>query len=324
MGFYIPWLADAARTTGYKVVEVAGWRTRGHGGMRALEVLVGHHTGTPRTSPGDYPSLNVVTNGRAGLPGPLAQYGLGRDGTIYVIAGGLAYHAGASRWAGFIDLNDEAIGIEAESDGSGFWTPQQLDCYPKLVAAILRYMSRGVDRYAAHRDVAVPAGRKPDPTGIDSGWMRATAQRYLTSGIPTTPLEDDVSWTEQLTFTAPDGKVTTIQARDWVMWTNYAAWIAANNTEALKAAMSALMAAVTDGDLDQDAVLARIDTAVREATTAAVNNAINNTVLPALRDTVEDVLGEDNQDTADAILNGMATRLHQVAAPVALIGAPTA
>jgi hypothetical protein len=184
---YVPWLADAARSTGYRVVEIAGWRTRGHTGLRLLEVVVGHHTATPATARGDYPSLGVVANGRTGLSGPLANLGLGRDGTIYVIAAGVGYHAGASRWAGYVDLNDESIGIEAESPGDGTWTLAQRDCYPKLVAALLRYMSRGVDRYAGHKDVCVPTGRKPDPAGIDSGQLRATAQQYLNHGIP---LED--------------------------------------------------------------------------------------------------------------------------------------
>jgi hypothetical protein len=170
---YVPWLVDAARSTGYPVVEVAGWQTRGHGGMRVVEGVVGHHTATSDRAPGDYPSLGIVTNGRSDLAGPLCNLGLGRSGTIYVVAAGCAYHAGASRWAGFTDLNDEFLGIEAESAGTGSWTAAQLDAYPKLVAALLRYMNRGADRYAGHKDVCVPAGRKIDPVGIDTFWMRS-------------------------------------------------------------------------------------------------------------------------------------------------------
>lgn len=172
---YVSWLLDAARSTGYRVVEISGWQSRGHGGMRVVEGVVGHHTATSQSAPGDYPSLGIVTNGRSDLAGPLANFGLGRDGTIYVIAAGLAYHAGASRWAGFTDLNDEFLGIEAESAGTGVWTDAQRDCYPKLVAALLRYMSRGVDRYAGHKDVCVPVGRKIDPVGIDTQWLRDRA-----------------------------------------------------------------------------------------------------------------------------------------------------
>lgn len=182
MSIYVPWLADAARSTGYRVVEVGGWRTRGHGAMRLVEGVVGHHTATSDSAPGDYPSLNIVTNGRSDLAGPLCNLGLGRDGTIYVVAAGCGWHAGASAWAGYSDLNDEFLGIEAESAGTGHWTAAQLDCYPKLVGALLKYMSRGTDRYAGHKDVCVPHGRKPDPVGIDTAWLRGQASKFMTGG----------------------------------------------------------------------------------------------------------------------------------------------
>lgn len=165
MSVYIPWLADAGRLTGYPVVEVGGWKGRGHGGMRVVEGVVCHHTAGPKT--GNMPSLGVITNGRAGLAGPLANYGLARDGTVFVVAAGCAWHAGASAWAGFNDLNDEFLGIEAEDDGDGRWTDEQNDAYPRLVAAILFFCRRGSERACAHRECALPHGRKPDPTGIN-------------------------------------------------------------------------------------------------------------------------------------------------------------
>jgi hypothetical protein len=179
MGILVPWLADAARSTGFPVTEVAGWQTRGHGGFRVLEGVVGHHTATSAKAPGDYPSLNIVTKGRSDLAGPLCNYGLGRSGRIYVVAAGVAWHAGASASAGFHDLNDEYLGIEAESAGTGDWTDAQRDAYPKLVAAILHYIRRGTDRYVSHRTCALPPGRKPDPTGIIDAWMREAAGRIL-------------------------------------------------------------------------------------------------------------------------------------------------
>lgn len=167
---YIQWLADAARLTGYPVVEVGGWKTRGHGGMRVAEGVVCHHTAGPKT--GNMPSLGVITNGRAGLAGPLANYGLGRDGTVYCVAAGCAWHAGASTWAGFYDLNDEFFGIEAEDDGDGIWTPAQLDSYPRLVASILFFCRRNAERTTAHRECCIPKGRKPDPAGINMSDLR--------------------------------------------------------------------------------------------------------------------------------------------------------
>jgi hypothetical protein len=101
-----------------------------------------------------------------------------------VVAAGCAYHAGASRWAGFVDLNDEMLGIEAEDNGDGHWTAAMLDAYPRLVAALLTYMRRGVDRYISHRGCAVPPGRKPDPGGLSDQWMRDQVTRVLSGAAP--------------------------------------------------------------------------------------------------------------------------------------------
>lgn len=51
-------LADILKKAGLKVVEVAGWKTRGHGVMSSVKGIICHHTAGPVT--GDYPSLNVV------------------------------------------------------------------------------------------------------------------------------------------------------------------------------------------------------------------------------------------------------------------------
>lgn len=315
MSIYIPWLADAARSTGYRVVEVAGWRTRGHGGMRVVEGVVGHHTATAATAPGDYPSLGIVTNGRSDLAGPLANEGLGRDGTIYIIAAGCCYHAGASRWAGYIDLNDEFIAIEAESPGHGEWTAAQKDCYPKLVAANLRYMNRGADRYAGHKDVCLPVGRKPDPVGIDTGWMQNTAHHYLVNGIPQ---EEDMTWGSddtQRQINEMELRLASMHAGEFKPWQGNPAnpggtlkWLddkLAAATAPLQATLAAIAAAVTDGDLDPTAVIAAIDTAVREATAETVTT----TVLPALEAVLTQALGEDQADQAKAIVDEMAARL---------------
>ncbi|GJF06611.1 N-acetylmuramoyl-L-alanine amidase [Pseudonocardia sp. D17] len=184
-GIYVPWLADAARLTGYPVAEVSGWKSRGHGGMTSVEGVVCHHTAGPKT--GEYPSLQVVRDGRAGLPGPLANLGLGRSGTVYVMAAGLAYHAGVSAWAGYSDLNYRFLGIEAEDDGDGVWTAEQLDCYPRLVAALLYYMRRNASRACAHRECALPLGRKPDPTGIDMPAFRARVGQLLADPLHLIP-----------------------------------------------------------------------------------------------------------------------------------------
>lgn len=188
MGIFIPWLVDAARMaiagTGKQVIVCAGWETRGHGGLRVVEAVIGHHTGTPDSVAGDYPSLPVVRDGRSDLAGPLSNFGLARSGNPYVIAAGCCWHAGASAYAGFVDLNDEAIGIEAESAGAGGWTAGQLLMYPRLVGACLHYMNRSAGRYASHRTVALPAGRKSDPYGLSDDWMRTQVTTWMNNPAP--------------------------------------------------------------------------------------------------------------------------------------------
>ncbi len=202
-GVWVPWLVDAARLTGYPVVEVPGWTTRGHGGMTSVEGVVLHHTAGP--APGEMPSLAVVRDGRAGLTGPLSNLGLGRSGTVYVIAAGTTYHAGASSWAGLTDLNSRFLGIEAESVGDGRdWTAEQRDCYPRLVAALLHYMRRPATRAAGHAEVAVPAGRKIDPAGIDMTGLRATVAHMLGDPLtriprPTAPSRSTTSGDDTMT-----------------------------------------------------------------------------------------------------------------------------
>lgn len=167
-------LADAARKSGLKVVEVDGWRTRGHGQMTAIETIVPHHTATSKAAAGDYPSLRIVRDGRPDLPGPLAQLGLGRSGTVYVIAAGVAYHAGAT----FERRQDNwhAIGIEAEHDGISPWPAAQVDAYARLCAALVEHYDLSVDRVQGHKEIASPLGRKIDPNfGMDDFRRRVAA-----------------------------------------------------------------------------------------------------------------------------------------------------
>jgi hypothetical protein len=166
-------LADACRKSGLKVVEVDGWRSRGHGGLSAVETIVCHHTATARSAPGDYPSIDVVRNGRSDLAGPLAQLGLGRSGTVYVIASGVAYHAGEVR--DFSMDNWHAIGIEAEADGVSAWPLEQIDAYSRLCAALAKHYRLPVARVLGHKEVCAPVGRKVDPNFDMDAFRRRVA-----------------------------------------------------------------------------------------------------------------------------------------------------
>lgn len=158
------WLADALRGGGCKVVELAGWKTRGRpGGFGPVEGVLCHHTAG--TTTGNAPSLGLIVHGRPDLSGPLSHLHLARDGTFTVIAGGRCNHAGAGTWRGINTGNTSFIGIEAENAGNGLdpWPDVQMEAYAKGCAAILKHIGAPVIMCVAHKEYALPPGRKVDP-----------------------------------------------------------------------------------------------------------------------------------------------------------------
>lgn len=181
MGQIFTKLAAIARETGYPVIEVPGWRTHHHGAFADyVGCTVCHHTAgaDPHESRSNYPSLNAVRNGVPGLDGPLSNFGLGFDGTIYVISSGTCWHAGRGGWAG-MQYNSQAIGIEAEDAGDGDWTRAQLDCYDRLCAVICRFLGTDAGTVCGHKEWCYPPGRKIDPAGIHMPTFRGQVQWYL-------------------------------------------------------------------------------------------------------------------------------------------------
>lgn len=157
------WLADVIRADAFKVVELAGWETRGRPGAFDPKGIIAHHTAGPKT--GNAPSLGTVLHGRADLPGPLAQLFLARDGTFTIVAAGRCNHAGIGEWQG-ISGNTHFIGIEAENSGQSDdpWPDVQMEAYAKGCAAILKHLGAPVIMCAGHKEYALPKGRKCDPS----------------------------------------------------------------------------------------------------------------------------------------------------------------
>ncbi|CAF3707276.1 unnamed protein product [Rotaria sp. Silwood1] len=160
-------LADILRGAGLTVVEIDGWKTRGHGKMNSVKSILIHHTAGPAT--GDFPSLEVVRDGRSDLVGPLAQLGLGRTGTWYVIAAGRCYHAGKTIDDSIFG-NSNAIGIEAEGTdipstdtGHAYWPEIQYQSYVQGVKALQIAYDMPTSHVLGHKEAAVPTGRKQDP-----------------------------------------------------------------------------------------------------------------------------------------------------------------
>lgn len=165
MTFSLIWLPKVLHDYGLKVEAVTGWQTRGHGEMGKVKGVLCHHTAG--SLKGNAPSLNIVTKGRPDLPGPLSQLLLGRDGTYYVVAAGLSYHAGRGSYKGIKSGNSNFVGIEAENTGlanDNPWPEVQMAAYAKGVAAILQHIGADQSMCIGHLEYALPTGRKSDPS----------------------------------------------------------------------------------------------------------------------------------------------------------------
>lgn len=165
-------LPSILRSHGLRVVVVPGWRRRGRpastGGFNPVGVLW-HHTATSATWL-VATVLRLLVGGRSDLAGPLAQLGLGRDGTVYVIAAGRANHAGEARSFGTVaagDGNELYIGIEAFNNGLGEpWPSVQYQAFVLLSAILcVEVTKNSANTVNAHRETSVTG--KIDPKGID-------------------------------------------------------------------------------------------------------------------------------------------------------------
>jgi peptidoglycan hydrolase-like protein with peptidoglycan-binding domain len=176
MTFSLTWMPEVLRNAGLKVAETDGWATRGRSEMGKIRGVMCHHTAT--VGGGNMPTLTMLKNGRPGLNGPLAQLGLGRDGTFYVIAAGRANHAGDGTWKGVSSGNTSFIGIEGENGGrkDDAWPDVQMDAYRRGVAALLKHARASAEMCCGHREFA--PHRKIDPL-FDMNAFRADVDKIM-------------------------------------------------------------------------------------------------------------------------------------------------
>lgn len=181
MAYSLHWLPSVLSNAGLRVAEVPGWQDRGLGDFGPTLGVLCHHTGGSRR--GNMPALTTLLEGRPDLRGPLAQLGLGRDGTYYIVAAGKAQHAGKGIWAGITAGNDHFIGIEAQHSGqtNDPWPDVQMRAYQHGVAAILRHLRLDAERCAGHKEYAPK--RKPDPT-FNMGEFRSAVRAILAGNAP--------------------------------------------------------------------------------------------------------------------------------------------
>ena len=181
----VTWLADVLRAAGQQVREEPGWKTRGHGSLAGLTGIVWHHTASATTPAND---VRVIRDGRADLPGPLAQLYLARDGTWTTVAAGRAWHAGSGAWPGLPTNNANAytVGIEAAQRGTGAepWAPAQLAALRAGTVALVRHAGLSPSLVIGHKEWTA---RKIDPWGLSMPQERARIAAALTEPEPGEP-----------------------------------------------------------------------------------------------------------------------------------------
>jgi N-acetyl-anhydromuramyl-L-alanine amidase AmpD len=184
------WIADVLRADGVKLVEYPGWQNRGHGDFKDIRGVMVHHTGS------DNATAASIANGRPDLAGPLSQLHIARDGTVTLVAVGVAWHAGVGMypWLPTNMGNWHLIGIECANSGTSptaphrtHWPDAQYFALVNCCAALNRRLSQTSARTIGHKEYAGRAQGKWDPGAIDMDILRADIQARIGTEPGTAP-----------------------------------------------------------------------------------------------------------------------------------------
>lgn len=189
------WLADDFRAAGLKVVEIEGWKNRGRpastGDFDPTAGITVHHTGSTSSRAVPNPSLQTLIAGRSDLPGPLCQFAVAFDGTVYVIAAGRANHAGRVGKSGTpgmplgADGNALALGDEVMTNGTQDMPQEQRDAIATTNAVVLKHNDNPVTRVHRHQDIS--------GTGKWDLGSLSTPQLRDDAGAALSDMEDDMA-----------------------------------------------------------------------------------------------------------------------------------
>lgn len=181
------WLADVLRAQrpALTVRELPDWQQYGHGDFRDIWGVMVHHTGNANAD------AMSIRNGRPDLKGPLSQLHIAQDGTVTVVAAGVAWHAGAGSYPGLPTdyANWHTIGIECAwprdtslnpaTQTRERWPDAQIIAMRDTVAAILAKLGYGTERVIGHKEWAGRAQGKWDPGNLDMNWFREEVGKAL-------------------------------------------------------------------------------------------------------------------------------------------------
>jgi hypothetical protein len=171
------WLADILTDAGLTVRPYPGWETRG-GNTFAPRGLIWHHTVTKPSTTDSTVDKMLAVWGSSTVPPPLANYSTNRDGTVSIIAAGIANHGGAGSWNG-LSGNRYWFGDEMKNLGTSAepWPAVQLEAARRAAAAVLAHIEADQSWMCGHKEYA--PGRKVDPHTLNMTDERARVKRLL-------------------------------------------------------------------------------------------------------------------------------------------------
>jgi len=113
---------------------------------------------------------------------------IGRNGKVFSVVhpDRKAWHAGVSRMNGVDNVNEFAIGVclSNRNDGTEAYPMTQQGAAADVCAVLCGVYAIDVARITTHAAVAMPAGRKSDPKGLDLDTFREMVEARLTVTRP--------------------------------------------------------------------------------------------------------------------------------------------
>lgn len=310
-------LVDELRRRGVTVHEWPGWDGRGNEGIGQIDPVgaVLHHTASGYGS-----AFEALVSGRPDLRGTLCNFAGNADGSLTVVASGLAWHAGRGAgpslgplapWAGW--LNRWTVGLEIVYPGDKPMTAAQRAAALVFARAVADLFGGGdIERVRAHAETNGRGGDgKWDPGFAPGQTIDMAAFRREAATAKSSMEVDDVAFDSNsgnvvFSFRNDDGKVEKGVFGDLVGLAAKRAWEIKQGQVAQTALLAEILANTSgDSEFNQGAILERVGSAVEKGTKAAVVE----TVLPALRTVLLDVLDDDNEDQAQAILDKLGAAL---------------
>ncbi|PWJ07912.1 N-acetylmuramoyl-L-alanine amidase [Streptomyces sp. NWU49] len=192
---------EALIAEGLEVIEEGNWRdhNRNHKGpWGPVHGVMIHHTVTR----GHDRTVDICRKGYTGLPGPLCQGVICKQGHVHLIGYGRANHAGlgdpdvlraviaerelpADNQAS-VDGNRHFYGFECENEGDGEdpWPEEQQEAIVRAATAVCRHHGWNERSVIGHRDWQ-PG--KVDPRGLDWDDIEKRIARRLGSKAPAAP-----------------------------------------------------------------------------------------------------------------------------------------